>query len=645
MCGIAGWVGGLPDAEHHASRLAAALHHRGPDGSDTRLWDDAGLVHTRLSIIDLSSAGRQPMSNEDGSVWLVFNGEIYNHRELRHWLERRGHVFASRCDAEVIPHLYEEDGPAFLERLRGMFALAVLDVRRRRLLLARDRFGIKPLFYGSSAGDPSSRLMFASELPALLQLPDIDRTPDPQAISDFAALAFIPAPQTAYRGVSALCPGEVLDVSWAGGTLHNSLSRFHRFAIAPNLDLDAVKAEATADELVRQAVARQIESDVPLGALLSGGIDSSLVSAAAQQALGTGLQTFNVRFPEAAYDETWAAVAVSEHIGSRHSVLDMDDAAGTWEHVTELLSGIGQPFADSSLFAVHAVSRLMRRHVKVALSGDGGDEGFGGYDLFWQTAQVARLARLPRWAFLAAAGALGSLARRKMVRSTLPVAVREMAASDDAGIVEYFGTWLTSSEHAALCPNRELLPVRRHFERQWVHDFDRRVARVERVSALATEVSTRLVMANDYLPKVDAASMRESLEVRVPMLDEDLFEFGLTLPHRLKVQGRQAKVVLRSVARRRLPERVASKPKHGFGVAVDAWVDQEFKTRLRDTLLGPSSRLPDFFAEDAYRPVVSAFCDGHLVPGLSRLTLYYRVVMLLALHTALAPVGNGSQRT
>jgi asparagine synthase (glutamine-hydrolysing) len=636
VCGIAGWIGPLPDEEFHAARAATALRHRGPDADGTRIWPAAGLVHTRLSIIDLSPAGIQPMSNEDGTVWVAFNGEIYNHHELRVWLEGRGHSFRSSCDAEVIPHLYEEHEGEFVSRLRGMFALAVVDLRRRRLLLARDRFGIKPLFYASRASDPESRLMFASELPALLTFPDVDTRPDSQAISDFAALAFIPAPQTAYRGARALAPGELLSATWAGDRVSYRVSRFHRFAIAPDFGQTAGASAAAAAAAVRTAVARQVESDAPLGAMLSGGIDSSLVCAAAQESVDGALRTFNVRFREEAYDETWAALAVSAHIGSEHQVLTMTESEGTWLHVTRLLAALGQPFGDSSLFAVHAVSRLMREHVKVALSGDGGDEAFGGYDLFWQIAQVAQVARLPRAVPLAAASAFGALARRGLVRGTLPATVRELAGADDVSIVQFFSTWLTPTEHTALCGGLDVLPVRRHFERQWDHSFERRVPRVERVSALATEVSTRLVMANDYLPKVDSASMLNSLEVRVPMLDEDLFEFGLRLPHHLKVRRRRPKVVLREVARSQLPGPVATKAKHGFGVPVDAWVDDTFRSTLREILLGASSRLPEFFAEEHYRPLISAFCDGVQAPGVSRLALYSRVLTMLAVQVGLA---------
>ena len=294
MCGIAGWLGVLPESEKYGACMARRMHHRGPDACGIRSWPEATLVHTRLSIIDLSPAGTQPMANEDGTVWTVFNGEIYNHRELRCKLEARGHIFKGQSDTEVLSHLYEEEGPSFVARLRGMFALAIYDTRTRTLVLARDRFGIKPLFYASGI----SRLMFASEIRALFDLPGINLQPDRQAISDFAALFYIPAPETFYSGIRALQPGEMLVARLDVDRVSWGTRSYHQWIVAPDPTITLSQAVDRADTLVAAAVQRQMESDVPLGALLSGGIDSSLVSAAAQMALNDGLRTFNVRFSE-----------------------------------------------------------------------------------------------------------------------------------------------------------------------------------------------------------------------------------------------------------------------------------------------------------------------------------------------------------
>jgi asparagine synthase (glutamine-hydrolysing) len=637
MCGIAGWLGALPDGEAHAERMMQALRHRGPDANGVQSWPEAAtLIHTRLSIIDLSATGAQPMPNEDGTVWTVFNGEIYNHRELRNNLEAHGHRFRGHADTEVLPHLYEEHGPSFVSKLRGMFALAIYDTRTRTLLLARDRFGIKPLFYAPGA----YRLAFASEIRTLLELPEIDDRPDRQAIYDFAALFYIPAPETLYSGIRALQPGEMLEarletkgVTWKTGS-------YHRWSITPDPSLTLEQATDRADALLAAAVRAQLESDVPLGALLSGGIDSSLVSVAAQEALDGGLRTYNVSFSEKDYDETWAALAVADYIRSRHRTLDMESVSGTWEHVTGLLLHAGQPFADTSIFAVNAICRRMREHVTVALSGDGGDEGFGGYSVYWRTARIARLQTLPNAIWHGTALALRPFAWLGAVSDHLPRRLDDLVSADETSLIQSMFCWIPEKEHRFLCQDTDLLPVRRLFEPLWEYCLPRGASRCERLSAHATEVNTRLTLPNDFLFKVDTASMKESLEVRVPMLDEDLFSLGLSLPHHLKVNGRTCKIVLRAIAERKLPRAVARKPKHGFGIPLDVWVEKDFKGCLRDVLLGPSSRLAEFFRPEVYEPIIEAFCDGRSCPGISRGALYQRAIMLLSVQLTLDDLSN-----
>jgi asparagine synthase (glutamine-hydrolysing) len=631
MCGIGGWIGLQEDGDEVADRMRQALLHRGPDSYGMKSLPGATLVHTRLSIIDLSEAGSQPMGNESGTVWSVFNGEIYNHRELRGYLEQQGHKFKGHSDSEIIPHLYEELGIGFIERLRGMFAIAIYDARTQTLLLARDRFGIKPLFYAPT----KTRLAFASELRAVLCVKDIDTRPDRQAVYDCAALFYIPAPETFYRGIRALQAGEIVEARLEGSDVCWKTRQYWNCIIAPDQTMSMSEAVDRAEGLITAAVRRQLESEVPLGALLSGGIDSSLVSTAAQQALQGTLRTFNVRFPDHTYDETWAALAVSRHIGSHHVTLPMTDRQGTWEDTTSLLRHAGQPFADTSLFAVNALSRLMRLHVTVALSGDGGDEGFGGYDIYWRLARLARIQTLPSSVMKASALALVPFVNAGIVPAHFPGRLKEIAAADDTQIVQDLFTCLHEAEIRSLYVDHEkLLPVRRFFEQQWEHRLPVGASRVERLSALATEANVRLTLPNDFLFKVDLASMKEGLEIRVPMLDEDLFSFALTLPHVLKVKGRECKRVLRDVAARQLPVTVARKPKHGFAVPVARWVNTEFKHRLKDTLLGPSSRLPEFFRPEVYGPLVEAFCDGRSFKTFSPEAQFRRTIMLLSVHLA-----------
>jgi asparagine synthase (glutamine-hydrolysing) len=608
--------------------MVKALYHRGPDAHGIKSWSEASLVHTRLSIIDLSPAGAQPIGNQNGTIWCAFNGEIYNHHELRRVLEAKGHVFRGRADSEVLPHLYEEEGPDFTVKLRGMFALAIYDTRARRLLLARDRFGIKPLFFAPRR----DRLAFASEIPALLEMPDIDTSPDRQAIYDFAALFYIPAPETFYTGVRALQPGELLEAQWDGHAVDWRVRRYHRWSITPDVNMTLEKAAECTEALVTAAVHRQLESDVPIGSLLSGGIDSSVISAVAQRS-DNGIRTFNVKFSEKRFDETWAAEAVARHIGSRHTTLSMDTDQGTWEQINLLLLHPGQPFADVSFFAVNAVCRLMRKSVTVALSGDGGDEIFGGYDIYW------RLARIARWQTLPASfwhgGAL-ALSRFGRYGRRLRTRMSNLAQADDTSVIQSMYCWLSEEEHATLCQDRDLLPVRRWFEPQWDYHLPAKAGRLEKLSAQATEVGMRLTMANDYLFKVDAASMKESLEIRVPMLDEDLVAFGLSLPHHLKVKGRTCKRVLRRVAQRLLPPTVAEKPKRGFAVPLERWIDAEFNERVSEVLLGPSSRLSAFFRPEACTNIIRALNAPAEANDVPRQSLYGRAIMLLAVQLALA---------
>jgi asparagine synthase (glutamine-hydrolysing) len=639
MCGIGGWIGRQEGGGEVADQMRRALHHRGPDGYGVRSFPLATLVHTRLSIIDLSESGAQPMTNETGTVWSTFNGEIYNHRELRRYLEQKGHHFRGHSDSEIIPHLYEELGTGFVERLRGMFAIAIYDIRTETLLLTRDRFGIKPLFYAPTR----LRLAFASELRALLHVKDIDTRPNRQAIYDSAALSYIPAPETAYRGIRALQAGEILEASLlSDGVISWKTRRYWKGVIAPDQSMSLSEAVDRAEELIASAVQRQLESEVPLGSLLSGGIDSSLVSAAAQRTLNGKLRTYNIRFSDQKYDETPAALAVAQHIGSHHMALDMDEGQGTWERVVDLLKHAGQPFSDTSLFGVNAVCRLMRDYVKVALSGDGGDEGFGGYDVYWRLARIARMQRFPAAMWKVSALALGPLASLAAVPTLLPSRLREVAQGqgDDVQIVQNLFTFLHAEELCGLCLDYEkMLPVRRFFEQQWEHCLPQKAGRVERLSALATEANVRVTLANDFLFKVDLASMKESLEVRVPMLDEELFSFGLTLPHRLKVRGRECKQVLRQVAARQLPLAIAMKPKHGFAVPIDRWVNAEFRSRVRETLIGASSRLPEFFRPERYKPIVEAFCSDRSDGRFSRGAIFRRTIFLLSVHLHLSDDG------
>jgi asparagine synthase (glutamine-hydrolysing) len=300
-----------------------------------------------------------------------------------------------------------------------------------------------------------------------------------------------------------------------------------------------------------------------------------------------------------------------------------------------MLAHCGQPFADTSLFAVNAVCRRMREHVTVALSGDGGDEAFSGYGIYWRLARIAGYQNVPPPLWYGAAALMVPLACARVVPAHWPARFGDLARADGTSVIQSLFTWFSEKQHRELCRATNLLPVRRLFERQWECHLPRSASRVEDLSALASEMNIRLLLANDFLFKVDAASMKESLEIRVPMLDEDLFAFGLSLPHRLKVRAQTCKLVLREIAKRKLPAEVAAKSKGGFGVPVDSWVDANFRRQLRDVLLGPRSRLPEFFHPEFYRPRIEAFCDNRPFFTLSRDVLYQFAIMLLSIQVTL----------
>jgi asparagine synthase (glutamine-hydrolysing) len=571
------------------------------------------------------------MANEDRTIWTVFNGEIYNHRQLRRILEGKCHSFSGRSDTEVLPHLYEEEESDFVSRLRGMFAFAIYDTRKSKLLLARDRFGIKPLFYALG----KDWLAFASELRALLALPHIDTRPDSQAIYDFTALSYIPAPETFYKGIRALEPGNVLEAQLGADGISYRIRQYHVWSLGPAREMTLHRAVDRAEELITSAVEAQLESDVPLGALLSGGIDSSLTSLAAQKALSGQLRTFNVQFPDKQYDESWAATIVAKQIGSRHEMLPMSGGRGNWEQVTDLLLHVGQPFADTSLFAVNAISRLMRGRVTVAISGDGGDEAFCGYDAYWRLARIARWQGLPSLVGAASAAALAALSRFGISTRRLSYRIRDLVNADDTAVVQSLFSFMTEREHQDLWGDTGLLPVRRLFEKTWNHDSDPGRSRIDRLLAHATEVNVRLTLPNDFLFKVDMASMKESLEIRVPMLDEELFGFGLSLPPQIKIDGRTGKRILREVAARHLPPEVAHKPKWGFAVPLETWFAADLKANLRDVLMGPGSVLSDFLRPEVYRLWVDSLCASRSTLTLSRQELFARAIMLLSLQLTL----------
>jgi asparagine synthase (glutamine-hydrolysing) len=630
MCGLAGRFhpAALSPDPQWASRVDALLAHRGPDGRGHHLDARCELVHRRLALLDLSPTGAQPMGNEDGNVQVVFNGEIYNHRELRSELQARGHVFRGSSDTEVLVHLYEEYGDGMAVRLRGMFAFAIFDRARTRVLLARDRFGIKPLFWATHAG----QWVFASEIKAILALqgfrPELDR----QACYDFLGLSYIPEPATGYANIFALEKGTSLTLDERGPRA----ATFARVTATAGSQEPRAELSRRAEALLSAAVERQSVADVPVAALLSGGIDSSLVVAAHARSTTRSIKTFNVGFPDREHDETAMALATARRYRTEHHTIRLEPNDITPDSIFGLLRHFDQPFADPSLVPTYAVARAVRGHgIICTLTGDGGDESFGGYPEFWRAERLAQLMASPEWVLATAGGIARPLAgwtrdrgRQALKAVQLAQAGRGSPPTLLAGLCNY----LSEAEKEDLVQplaRAELQPVDRHFGNPYAAGAD-----IEELSRQMTINHFDLSLPSDMLRKVDMMSMRAGIEVRVPMLDEGLVDLALSLPHRMKTDGRTGKLVLRDVAAKWLPPEVASHPKHGFTMPLDIMVRREFHEALGDLLGTNDSRTGAFLRSDLIRDWLRQFraaATGATAGSISREGLYRRVFILLAL--------------
>jgi asparagine synthase (glutamine-hydrolysing) len=630
MCGLAGRFHpvALPPDPAWRLRVDALLAHRGPDGRG--LYADARceLVHRRLALLDLSETGAQPLPNEDGSVQVVFNGEIYNHRELRSELSSKGHAFRGRSDTEVLVHLYEEHGAAMASRLRGMFAFAILDRRRNQVLLARDRFGIKPLFYAAHEG----QWIFASEMKAILALQGFAPQLDRQACYDFLGLSYIPEPATGFSNISAVPKGTTLLLGEAGARA----TTFGAIEARPDPSLSRTRLSETAAELLLSGVRRQAVADVPVAALLSGGIDSSLVVAAHARSNEGSITTFNVGFPDRAHDETGMALATAKRYGTNHQTVRIDQQDMTADSVFGLLRHFDQPFADPSLVPTYRVACAVRQHgIICTLTGDGGDEAFGGYPEFWRAERLAQLASTPSWMLATAGNIARPLARwtrnggRQAAKAVqLAQAGRTSSSVLLAGLFNY----LTEPEKEALVladARAGLQSAYRYFGAA-----DGGVSDIETLSAQLTGSHFDVALPSDMLRKVDMMSMRAGIEVRVPMLDEELVTMALQLPHGLKTDGKIGKLVLRDVAGSWLPPEVASHPKHGFTIPLDVMVRGDFHDALEDLLAAPDSRISGVVNRrlvGGWLRQFRAAMHGGSGGAISREGLYLRVLMLVAL--------------
>ncbi len=576
MCGIAGVVSSGSGQRTDPSlvrRMCALIEHRGPD--DEGLYDDgvAVLGMRRLSIIDVGG-GQQPVRNEDGTIWTVFNGEIYNFRELRAELESIGHVFASHSDTETIVHAYEAYGDDFANHLHGMFSIAVWDARRERLLLARDRFGKKPLFY---AHLPSG-LVFGSELKCLLQHPEFERTIDPAALDEYLAFGYVAAPRSIFAMARKLRPAHLL-IYEAG-----QVRTYAYWRLPPRRatgELTAVARREAADRLeslLEAAVRKRLISDVPLGAFLSGGLDSSVVVALMARFTGEPVKTFTIGFGDRRFNEAPAARRTARALGTEHHDVvvhpDFDSLLPT------IVWGMDEPQGDSSAVPTYYVSQLARQYVTVCLTGDGGDEAFAGYGRYQQAVTEQAYDRLPPLlrTFVGELGARlpdGARGKRRLDRIASSWTKRYASAMTTFGRQErgalYQSDWrqqvptLQGASHLDMLlaehPHADLLSAV-----QWadIHSY----------------------LTDDILAKVDRMSMVNSLETRVPLLDHEVVEFAFSLPSTAFHAHGVSKLLFRDVARRLLPPEVLERPKSGFGIPLDDWLRGPLKPLIDEVILG-----------------------------------------------------------
>jgi len=596
VCGIAGIVHADPrhpvDTEL-VGRMTAALAHRGPNAQGLQAWRGAAIGHRRLSIIDLVT-GDQPIFSEDGRKAVVLNGEIYNFQGLRILLEAHGHRFATRSDTEVIVHAYEEYGVGCVERLEGMFAFALWDDRERRLLLARDRVGKKPLYYAQDG----ERLLFASELKALLQDGSIKRTVSLEALDDYLSLGAVQAPATILQGIAQIPPAHYL--VWQDGD-----SRVGEYWDVPRggvVERSEGQAIEEFSRIFREAVRGRMVSDVPIGAFLSGGVDSSAVVEAMARLSSRPVVTTSIGFREQAFNELEHARTVAQVVGSEHHEIIVEARAA--EVLPRLVWHLDEPFADSSALPTYYLAKAARERVTVALSGDGGDEVFAGYERrYGLNRSEARLRRwLPEWL---RRGLLGPLGRVYPKADWLPRPLRARYFLQNLGTTferAYFAdlSLLRESEkNALLSPDiRRQLAGHDPFD-----DFSRHFERTRDLDPLSRllYVDLKTWLANDMLVKVDRMSMANGLEIRSPLLDQRVIEFAATVPSGLKYRGRTSKYLLKRYLETRVPRSVIYRPKQGFEIPLAGWLRGELRGMADDLLFSPRSLARGYVQADHLR--------------------------------------------
>lgn len=603
MCGIAGafWISPKHEVSEAALRkMTDSLAHRGPDDSGLyhRGRQEQGaygvvpgiaLGHRRLSIIDLAG-GHQPLANEDQSVWTVFNGEIFNFKSLRARLEGADHHFQTDCDTEVIVHLYEDEGTDCFRHFNGMFAIALWDERRRRVVLARDRLGQKPVYYYQHEG----RLLFGSELKAILQVAGVPREVDPAAIDAYLTYQYVPHPQTIFKGIHKLPPGHFLVFDGQ----HLEVAPYWNPDFSATSRITLPEAKERLIELFTDSVRLRLQSDVPLGAFLSGGVDSSLVVATMKRLTNQPVKTFSIGFPQKEYDETSYARLVAEHLGTEHHEFQVTPDAV--DILPKLIHHYDEPMADSSAIPTWYVSQMTRQHVTVALSGDGGDELFAGYERYKAVRLAAMLDRLGPLSRTAAHLGLRWLPSSGAQKSKLRRA-RRFAEAIAMSPARRYLDWISifnETRRADLYDDAflERLPNADPFS--FLNAAWRRVGNRDPLTA-ASLADLTTYLPCDLNTKVDIASMAHGLECRQPFLDYRLVEFAIGLPAEMKWRLGRGKYLLRYAFGDRLPEVIWKRRKMGFGVPLDSWFRGQLRDLLHDVLLSETAQSRGYFRRDS----------------------------------------------
>ncbi|MBU0566545.1 asparagine synthase (glutamine-hydrolyzing) [bacterium] len=633
MCGICGKLNfdGRPVDEGLIRKMCSVLAHRGPDDEGVYTSKHGarstehgiGLGHRRLSIIDLDT-GHQPMSNEDGSIRIVYNGEVYNFLRLREDLEKKGHRFRTRSDTEVIIHLYEDYGPDCVKYLRGMFAIAIWDSPRQRLFLARDRLGQKPLVYTLT----SSSFIFGSEIKAILADPQIKREVDLEALHHYLTYGYVPAPLTIFKGIKKLPPAHTL--VWEKGQV--KIERYWSLSYIPKLQLKEEEYVPRLLELLKESVKLRLISDVPLGAFLSGGVDSSAVVAMMAELSDRPVKTFSIGFEEASFNELKFARIVSRRFGTEHHEFVVKPDA--LEILPKLIWHYNEPYADSSAIPTYYVSQITRQHVTVALNGDGGDEAFAGYERYLANKIARSYEKIP--AFIREGVILPLINRlpEDTTRKSLTRRIKRFTAAIRETPERRYVRWVS------IFNNLQKEELYSSEMREGMVDLDSvnllvdvyRQAKADNFLDSTMFVDCMTSLPDDLLVKVDIASMANSLEARSPFLDHKLVEFAASLPPDLKLKGKTTKYILKKALKEYLPKDILYRDKMGFGVPIGRWFRNELKDYAYEILLDTRAKERGYFNPDSVKKILDEHTSGRIdhwcrIWGLLNLELWHRMFM------------------